>query len=204
MSHLYVLKDEISGFLKIGRANDVITRVRNLRVANPNLNILQIIETEYSPEIETFIHNRFAHCRQRGEFFQVTADEVSREIRQALKVIQDRPDRAILEATEAALAADSLRDANQNEIDLLNSLLELRAEKASLKLLETALIERLKVSIGNNAGLRDWATYKSHLREGIDTLSLQRDHPEILEKYKTQTGYRVLKVRKFDPVNYSV
>ena len=197
MSHLYVLKDEASGFLKIGKTNDVTARMRNLRTANPYLNILQAIKTEYSTELETFIHNRFALNRQRGEFFQVTADEVSREISQALKVIQDRPDRAILEATETALAPDSLRDANKTEVDLLNSLLELRAEKARLKLLETALIERLKVSIGNNAGLRDWATYKSHLRESIDTLNLQRDHPEVLEKYRIRTVYRALKVKKF-------
>jgi hypothetical protein len=197
MPYLYLLKDEVSGFLKIGKANNVLVRIKNLRIANPNLNIIQTIKTDHSGELETFLHNRFAHRRQRGEFFQVSPDEVDREIHHALEMISGRPDRAILEATQASLAQESIRDASKNEVELMSSLLELRAEMAKLNLLETALIERLKVSIGNNAGLKDWATYKSTLREDIDSPRLRTEHPEIFEAYKKRTIFRQLRVRKF-------
>jgi hypothetical protein len=197
MPNLYVLKDEVSGFLKIGRANDVAVRIRNLRVGNPSLNLVKAYETEHDNELETFIHNRFANRRQRGEFFQVSPDEVEKEIHDALQVIQDRPDTAILEATQTSLAQESPRDANEKEVELLNSLLEVRADMARLNLLETTLLERLKVSIGNNSGLKDWATYKPSFREDIDLPRLRSERPEIFEEYKRRTVFRPLRVRKF-------
>jgi hypothetical protein len=197
MSNLYILKDEVTGFLKIGRARDVLVRIRNLRVGNPNLNLIKSYETIHCSKIEAFLHKRFAHFRQRGEFFQVTLDEVEKEINHALTVIQDRPDKTVLQMTQESLALDPPRDANHDEIKLLTDLLEVRAEMATLTLRETALEERLKVSIGNSSGLTDWATFKSLLREDIDATRLRVELPEIYEKYKKSKSVRQLKVRKF-------
>jgi hypothetical protein len=197
MPYLYILKDETTSFIKIGKANDILLRIRNLRTANPNLNVVQTIECKHSNELETFLHNRFAHRRQRGEFFQVTTDEVEKEIHHALKVIQERPDTAILEATQFSLAQTSPRDASEKEVELLNRLLEVRADMAKLNLLETALLERIKVSIGNSSGLKDWATYKSTSREDIDVPRLKAEHPEIFEAYRRRTVFRQLRIRKF-------
>jgi hypothetical protein len=197
MPKLYVLKDEVSGFLKIGRANNVAERIQNLRVGNPSLNLIETYETEHNNELETFLHNRFAHRRQRGEFFQVTFDEVEKEIHDALKVIQERPDKAILEATQTSLVQTPPRDASEKEVELLNRLLEVRADMAKLSLLETALLERIKISIGNSSGLNDWATYRSTSREAIDVPRLKAEHPEIFEAYRRRTVFRSLKIRKF-------
>ena len=197
MSNLYILKDEVTGLLKIGKARDVFVRIRNLRVGNPNLNLIRSYETLHSSEIEAFLHKRFAHLRQRGEFFQITTEVVEKEIHYALTVMQDRPDETVLQMTQEFCTAGPPREANQDEIKLLTDLLEVRAEMATLKLREETLEERLKVSIGDSSGLTDWATFNSYLRENIDTARLRVEFPEIYEQLKKSKVVRQLRVRKF-------
>lgn len=65
---------------KVGESNKPIERVRNLQTGNPRqLYIYKVIDCatkERAKAIEEIIHCRLSHRRNRGEWFNVTKDEI--------------------------------------------------------------------------------------------------------------------------------
>ena len=65
---------------KVGESNKPLERVRNLQTGNPRqLYIYKVIECatkERAKALEEIIHQRLSHRRNRGEWFNVTKDEI--------------------------------------------------------------------------------------------------------------------------------
>lgn len=197
MSGVYILRDPVTDYLKIGRATNFDERLANLRTANPRLILLEWVETTFDSLVESYVHNRLARFRKEGEFFQVSHDTVKQEIREALELINQRPSDESLQAVADIQSLAPARDAVDGEVSLLLEILAVRSELGKLKLKESVLLDQLKVSVGENAGLNNWVTYSATLRQSIDTLAIRRDLPEIAEKYTVKTVSRTLKIQPF-------
>jgi predicted phage-related endonuclease len=79
---------------------------------------------------------------------------------------------------------------------------ELRALKADAKDLEErigSIEDRLKITFRDAAqiatGGRMLATFKAQTRKGLDTKGLTAAHPEIAEAFRTESTFRVLRLK---------
>lgn len=70
---VYFIGDQI-GSIKIGVAQDVSRRVKELQTANPNklrvIMCLHVPRIDHAYAIETEIHKMFSHYRKNGEWFE--------------------------------------------------------------------------------------------------------------------------------------
>ena len=197
MPGVYLLHDPASNYLKIGRATKLDERLANLRTANPRLVVLDWIETIFDSSVESYVHTRLASFRREGEFFDVSADIARQEINEALTLMSQRPlDEELNQVVTLQNVAPS-RDPDTEELSLLTEIVSLRSELQKLQLRESVLIDRLKISLGESAGLNHWATFNPVMRQSIDTTALRRDFPEIIEKYTVKSISRTLKVQPF-------
>ena len=73
MSGVYVLKDNETNLLKIGRASNLKERLSNLRTANPRLELVQWFETDDDSTVEAYVHSKLVKHRKSGEFFEVNS-----------------------------------------------------------------------------------------------------------------------------------
>lgn len=62
---------------KIGRTNHVGGRERDLSIQLPERVSMHSIRTDDPPGIEAYWHNRFAAKRKNGEWFELTAEDVT-------------------------------------------------------------------------------------------------------------------------------
>ena len=83
------------------------------------------------------------------------------------------------------------------EVYLLSKILNIRSELEKLRLEESVLLDRLKVSVGLSAGLNNWVTFNPVERRSIDMTALERDFPEMLEKYRIKSISRTLRIQPF-------
>ena len=62
------------GLVKIGRSDDVASRVRQIRSHSPvDLTLVRLVVCEDHARVERFLHERFDHLRVRGEWFSTDA-----------------------------------------------------------------------------------------------------------------------------------
>lgn len=70
MAVVYFVRGRESRLIKIGRATNFAGRLSAIRSQSPELiEALGVIETDDAKKLEAEIHLRFAHLRQRGEWF---------------------------------------------------------------------------------------------------------------------------------------
>lgn len=75
MQYLYLIKCQ--HFYKIGVANDVASRYAQLSTGNPfDLEILDVYSFENANSVETVLHQRYASVRKRGEWFELTSQDI--------------------------------------------------------------------------------------------------------------------------------
>jgi hypothetical protein len=75
MQQLYLI--ECQHFYKIGVANDVESRLAQLSTGNPfELKVLAVYTFENAELVERAIHQRFAIKRRRGEWFELSDNEL--------------------------------------------------------------------------------------------------------------------------------
>jgi len=197
MPGVYILNDPATQYLKIGRATRIEDRFANLRTANPRLVLLEWVETPYDSALESYIHNRLASFRREGEFFEVDIDTVKREITAAISLLSERPTNEALSEVISIQDVTPSRDPMDEEVYLLSKILNIRSELEKLRLEESVLLDRLKVSVGLSAGLNNWVTFNPMERRSIDMTALERDFPEMLEKYRIKSISRTLRIQPF-------
>jgi hypothetical protein len=73
---IYLIRSD-NGFYKIGRSANAVARFKNLTVQLPyKLELLLVIETDDTVRLEKELHERFHHCRSRGEWFALSDEDV--------------------------------------------------------------------------------------------------------------------------------
>ena len=68
----YIIKDG-SGLFKIGKTSDINSRLKNLRVGNPLIELVHKIDKD----IEEILHKIFEKKRVNGEWFSLSNDDLS-------------------------------------------------------------------------------------------------------------------------------
>lgn len=100
---VYLMKEEFSDTFKIGKTKDVKNRSSAFGVTLPfDWHYVVIFESDESSLLEELLHDKFNHCRARGEWFDLTDADVqsfegsfkeSEEIHKLIKGVYDHEGR---------------------------------------------------------------------------------------------------------------
>lgn len=69
----YLMKDKVTGLVKIGSTSDIKTRYQTLSCGNHNLLVIATIDEN----IENELHRKFANKKVKGEFYSIDENEIS-------------------------------------------------------------------------------------------------------------------------------
>jgi hypothetical protein len=72
VSKTYFMKDKRNGFIKIGKSKNPTIREKTLQSEEPAISIVFVI----NKDIETELHRRFKSKRVRGEWFQLSPEDI--------------------------------------------------------------------------------------------------------------------------------
>jgi hypothetical protein len=196
MPTVYLLSDQKTQFIKIGRATNFTERYPNLRTANPWLGIGYLLETEHASYVEKCMHQRFAHLRQEGEFFDVSLTEAKDyldKVHEISQVIFD-PN---LDALANITPNEDLIEPDASDWELITQISELNAEIAAIELKRDVLEVALKLKIGESGGIKNMATWATQVRNTFDSLRFREENPGVYEQYQRETSSRILRYRRF-------
>jgi hypothetical protein len=196
MPTVYLLSDQQTQFIKIGRATNFTERYANLRVANPWLGIGYLLETEHASYVEKCMHQRFAHLRQEGEFFDVSLTEAKdylEKVHQTSQIIFNTD----IEALANIAPNEDIIEPDASDWELITKISELNAEIAAIELKRDALEVMLKLKIGESAGIRNMATWATQIRNTFDSARFREENPGVYEQYQRETSSRILRYRRF-------
>ena len=71
-SKTYILKDTSSKLYKIGRSSNVEERLKSLSVANPNLKIILVIDSN----VEKQLHKHFKEKKVSSEWYSLNSSDI--------------------------------------------------------------------------------------------------------------------------------
>ena len=75
MRSVYLIRGN-NGRYKIGIAKNPTQRIKQLQTGNSDkLEIIETYQSENASKIESALHNRFAHMRNEGEWFDLSITE---------------------------------------------------------------------------------------------------------------------------------
>lgn len=74
LTFVYLVLDERTGLVKIGRAKDPSARERTLQSENPR--VVMLFSSPASAELERELHQDYAQFRVRGEWFRLSRDQI--------------------------------------------------------------------------------------------------------------------------------
>jgi len=74
ISHLYIIKNPVNGYYKIGKSVNVRKRLSQLKSVEKSLFIFAIVP--YCGMIERDLHKHFSACRIFGEWFNFSEDGI--------------------------------------------------------------------------------------------------------------------------------
>ena len=73
--YVYVIKCQ--DYYKIGKANNVDSRLRDLQVSNPyDLELIKTFEVDDGFRFEKFLHKTFKNKHSRGEWFKLSREDL--------------------------------------------------------------------------------------------------------------------------------
>ena len=196
MPTVYLLSDQQTQFIKIGRATNFTDRYANLRTANPWLGIGYLLETEQASYVEKCMHQRFAHLRQEGEFFDVGLAEAKDYLDKIHETSQVIFDSRVDELADITPNQD-LIEPDASDWELITKISELNAEIAAIELKRDALEVALKLKIGESGGIRNMATWATQVRNTFDSPRFREENPGVYEQYQRETSSRILRYRRF-------
>lgn len=196
MATVYLLSDQKTQFIKIGRATNFENRYADLRTANPWLGIGYLLETDHASYVEKCLHNRFAHLRQEGEFFDVNlidAKDYLEEVHRSCQILFD-PN---IEALSNVQASNELVEPQEADWSLITQISELNADIAALELKRDVLEAKLKMRVGESSGIRNMATWVNQVRNSFDSTRFREENPDVYERYQRASCSRVFKYRRY-------
>jgi hypothetical protein len=200
MPTVYLLSDQKTQFIKIGRAANFTDRYANLRTANPWLGIGYLLETEHASYVEKCMHQRFAHLRQEGEFFDVSLTEAKdylEQVQQTAQMIFDQR----LEELATTMPSKELIEPDSSDWELITQISELNAEISEIQLKRDELEAKLKLKIGESSGIRNMATWANQIRNSFDSCRFREENSGVYEQYQRETTSRIFKYRRFLKTN---
>jgi hypothetical protein len=68
-TNVYIIQSEVGGPIKIGKADDVYSRVAQHQVGSPFILTIKKIYRDVDPGLEFILHNQFKEYRLHGEWF---------------------------------------------------------------------------------------------------------------------------------------
>jgi hypothetical protein len=105
MEYLYLIR--CNTFVKIGITNDIDYRLRTLQTGNPYpLAVLATFEFANALPIESRLHKKYSRFRVRGEWFELTDEQVSeiRDVCSSGEICKEHP---VSDVEFAVLALES-------------------------------------------------------------------------------------------------
>ena len=79
VGNVYLMKSDLNGRIKIGRTKGKpVYRERTLQSQEPEVSIIFYRKVENMNETERFLHNLFASKRLRGEWFELSNDDIEK------------------------------------------------------------------------------------------------------------------------------
>jgi len=77
MSYIYLIKSEVDETIlyKIGFSKNPKQRLKELKIGNPNLEIVATWATKHNHKLESTLHNNYKHKNINGEWFSLSSDE---------------------------------------------------------------------------------------------------------------------------------
>lgn len=195
MSGVYVLQDQETGLIKIGRATNLKDRLANLRTGNPRLELLHWFETNEDSTVEAYVHSRLIKHRRAGEFFDVSPVIAVTEIDSILNLLSKKPTDEEVDSVRAISDLASPRAPTGDEVTMLEEIVQIRAQIKTLECLDAVLSEMLMVRIGACDGIDGWASFGGSKVNRFDAARFQRENPELAKRYIESTYRRVLRIR---------
>ncbi len=75
---LYLIRDEFTGYIKIGISLNPNKRIKQLQTGNSHeLNLIYNIQTEYYIKLELILHRYYKHLNIYNEWFDLTITELN-------------------------------------------------------------------------------------------------------------------------------
>ena len=198
MGCVYVGKGINDQHYKIGRTGEVqSTRKKQHRTANPSFEYHLVIESEFSSEIESRLHNYFGSKRVEGtkEWFKLTISDLDK-----IKNLSNGYENELLPLTEQvekisnSVSIGTLIKANATALEDYQRLREIREQKARLEDEEEFLQLKLKVQIGLNDGIEDLVSWKSSVQNRFDSTLFRKSHSDLYDQFRRPVTLRVFRV----------
>lgn len=195
MSGVYVLRDNESNLIKIGRASDLRRRLANLRTANPRLEVVQWFETENDSTVEAYVHSKLIKFRKAGEFFEVSPAIAIAEIESILNLLSKKPTNEEVDSVRSLSDLASARSPTPEETNMFQEIVQIRAQIKTLQCLDDVMSEILMVRIGACDGIEGWASFSGMRTDRFDATRFRNENPEIAKKYIETSYRRMLRIR---------
>ena len=197
MGFVYIFQSGTEHKFKIGLTRgETGARKKQLSTGNPNPLIdFDVIETEHCEACEQFLHKTLQSKKISGghaqEFFAVEPGELQRVIQQARDYICEyarvHPEAERLKQTRSN---GELKKPGNEEISIYREIVELREHEDRARLRRELLECRLKIAIGDAAGIEGIATWKSGDRESFDQTAFKTAYPELYNSFKRSAQIR--------------
>lgn len=195
MSGVYVLQDQETKLVKIGRATCLKDRLANLRTGNPRLELVRWFETEDDSMVEAYVHSRLVKHRRAGEFFDVSPVLAVTEVDTILNVLSTKPADEQVDTVRALSDLAESRQPTPEEVAMFEELVQIRAQIKTLECLDSVLSQILMVRIGACDGIEGWATFGGTNVNRFDAGRFRRENPELAQRYMERSYQRVLRIR---------
>ncbi len=191
MGCVYIYRSGDGDTFKIGRATDLAKRLKTHATGNPEpLNEFAVIETEYAPQCETYLHHRLRTKRttrsEGNEWFEVDPDELAGLVEDARHYAGEvLPMLAEAERLSEQECDDRVLQPTDGVIETYRALVKVREDHDTLGFEKDRLEATLKLAIGTASGIERVADWKTVLTHRLDT---ERLKAERLDVYSTFLG----------------
>jgi hypothetical protein len=130
-----------------------------------------------------------------GEFFNVSAEELDRAIKEAESFLEDRAP-VLQEATKLRKRRpiNHVLEPSKTTLSLHRELRDVVRQAFLLEQRILLLQCRIQLAIGENLGIRDIASWKWQEQWRLDQEALKREMPKVFDRFKVRLSFRVFRL----------